>query len=80
MFQDWIFWDFSNLFIMQFFGFFALVFGIIVIAFPEFLAYLIGFFFVLIGVNILFISWLWKDKSPNKSWRVGDYEILKNKK
>ncbi len=45
---------------MQFFGFFAVIFGLIIIAFPEFLAYIIGFFFLLLGVNILFASTMFR--------------------
>ncbi|MBX9809568.1 hypothetical protein K2X92_04235 [Candidatus Gracilibacteria bacterium] len=67
---------------MQFFGLFSLIFGAIIIAFPEFLAYLIGFFFVLIGVNILFISTIFRrgGQDSSKSWKVGGYEIIKNRK
>lgn len=67
---------------MQFFGLFSLVFGAVIIAFPQFLAYLIGFFFVLIGVNILFISTMFRNggQEHGKSWKVGGYEIIKNRK
>ncbi len=66
---------------MQFFGLFSLVFGVIIITFPEFLAYLIGFLFVLIGINILFVSLaIRRDSSSSKSWKVGNYEIIKNRK
>ena len=66
---------------MQFFGFFALIFWIIIITFPEFLAYLIGFFFVFLGTNILLAGILFrKNGAESKSWRVGGYEIIKNRK
>ncbi|MBC7498712.1 hypothetical protein H7170_03660 [Candidatus Gracilibacteria bacterium] len=68
---------------MQFFGFSALIFGLVIIAFPEFLAYLIGFFFLILGVNILLVSTLFRKGNPStsqQSWKVGGYEILKNKK
>jgi hypothetical protein len=67
---------------MQFFGFSAVIFGLIIIAFPEFLAYLIGFFFLILGVNILLASTMFRRGSSesSKSWKIGDYEILKNKK
>ncbi|NRH21290.1 hypothetical protein HOO68_04570 [Candidatus Gracilibacteria bacterium] len=66
---------------MQFFGIFALIFGMIIIAFPEFLAYLIGFFFVFLGTNILLAGILYKKNgTESKSWKVGGYEIIKNRK
>ncbi len=84
MYLDWIFLVFSNFIFMQFFGLFALIFGWVIIAFPEFLAYIIGFFFVFIGFNILIIGSLFQKKngSSNQSewWKVGGYEILRNKK
>ncbi len=43
---------------MQFFGIFSLFFGIVVISYPEFLAYLVGFFFVFLGINVLVASWM----------------------
>jgi hypothetical protein len=51
---------FINFFHMQFFGFLSIGFGLIVIAFPQFLAYLIGFFFLMIGANVLIASSLFR--------------------
>ncbi len=68
---------------MQFFGFLSIGFGLIVIAFPQFLAYLIGFFFLMIGANMLALGSLFRkngSSSSEQSWKVGGYEILKNKK
>ena len=56
---------------MKYLGFWLTVFGIIVIIFPEFLAILIGSFFVFLWINILlmgtaFWSPFWK--KPGKTW------------
>lgn len=67
---------------MQFFWFLSLVFGVIIVMFPEFLTYLIGFFFVFLGVNILFAAAIFRRGTApgEKTWNVGGYEIIKNRK
>lgn len=67
---------------MQFFGFLSIVFGIVVITNPDILAYLIGILFLVIGTNILIVSNLFRRGSSGegKSWKVGWYEIIKNRK
>lgn len=66
---------------MPFLSFFFILFGITVIAFPAFIAYIIGFFFLFLGVNSLIISLAMRRNSPNasKSWSFGNYEIIKKK-
>jgi hypothetical protein len=59
------------------------LFGIIVIANPDFIAYIVGFFFVFVGLNMLLAGWMMRRKSKtdtSSSWKVGGYEIIKNKK
>ncbi len=82
MFQDWIFYDFSNFSHMQFFGIFSMLFGIIVISNPDILAYLIGTLFLVIGFNILIVSRFFRKTTSGweKAWKVGGYEIIKNRK
>lgn len=66
---------------MQFFGIFAIAFWLIIIAYPQFLSYLIGFFFLFLGLNILIASRIfrrWSGES-DRVWKIGNYEILKNK-
>jgi uncharacterized membrane protein HdeD (DUF308 family) len=67
---------------MPIFWILSLVFGIIVITNPDFIAYIIGFFFLFVGINILVASWMMKrgSKQESNSWKVGGYEIIKNKK
>ena len=69
---------------MKYLGFWLCVFGIIIIIFPEFLAILIGSFFVFLGVNILlmrtaFGSPFWK--KSGKTWddyvKFGKYKIYR---
>ncbi len=66
---------------MPVFAIFFILFGGIILAFPDFLAYIIGFLFLFIGVNSLAISLMMKKKNPSeqKSWSFGKYEILKKK-
>jgi uncharacterized membrane protein HdeD (DUF308 family) len=68
---------------MPIFWIISLIFGIIVITNPDFIAYIIGFFFLFVGINILVASWMMRRKGKSEtsnSWKVGGYEIIKNKK
>lgn len=69
---------------MSYFSLFFLAFGGIIIAYPEFLAYLIGYFFIFIGLNSLFLSLAFlrrnREKSPDSIWSIGGYEIIKKRK
>ena len=61
----------SYLPLMTYFALFCIAFGSIVILYPQFLAYLIGFFFIFIGLNTLFFSMAFmKRNNPNseKKW------------
>ncbi|MBP9780042.1 hypothetical protein KBD33_05480 [Candidatus Gracilibacteria bacterium] len=65
---------------MQYFGLFALVFGAIIVSYPEFLSYLIGSFFLIIGINIIIIGWVMRRAgTTNRSWKFGGYEITRRK-
>ncbi len=65
---------------MPIFWIFSLIFGIVVIANPDIIAYLIGFFFVFLGLNMFVMSWIFRKKqAPQKSWSVGGYEIIRKK-
>ena len=62
---------------MKLFAAFLIVFGLIVIANPEILAYLLGWFFVFIGLNML-IVWSVFSKWKKESFvKFGDYKIFK---
>ena len=56
---------------MKYLGIIFILFGVIVIVYPEFLAILIGSFFVFMGVNI-FLLWGWISnpfiKKSKKKW------------
>lgn len=65
---------------MRFLSIFLIVFGIIIIKFPEFLAYLIGFFFVFIGFNMFLITMKfgkWVNNSRDEFVRFWKYVIYK---
>jgi uncharacterized membrane protein HdeD (DUF308 family) len=68
---------------MPIFWLLSLIFGIVVITNPDFIAYIIGFFFLFVGINILVAAWIMRRKGKTEttnSWKVGGYEIIKNKK
>lgn len=52
---------------MKYLGIILTLFGIIVIIFPEFLAILIGSFFVFLGINILLLGG-WFTNPFSKRW------------
>ena len=63
---------------------FLTFFGLIVIIFPEFLAFLIGGFFLFIGLNILFFNLSLNSNIKNSKWsnkeevfKFGKYTIYK---
>ena len=73
---------FLTLSTMPIFWLLSLLFGIIVIANPDLIAYIVGFTFVFIWLNTLVAAWMlsrgkWQAKN---SWKVGGYEIIKNRK
>ncbi|UFX83017.1 hypothetical protein [Candidatus Absconditicoccus praedator] len=58
---------------------FFIVFGLLIIIFPEFLAYLVGGFFILLGVNILLgIFFIKKGKKRGDGVRIAGYKIYKD--
>ncbi|MDD2693358.1 MAG: hypothetical protein PHY14_00320 [Candidatus Gracilibacteria bacterium] len=68
---------------MSYFALFCLAFGGIIIAYPQFLAYLIGFFFIFVGLNSLFFSIAMMQKKANDNesrWSIGGYEIIRKRK
>ncbi len=54
-----------------------ITFGILVIVFPNLVAYLIGGFFVLIGLNIIIGAFLVKKKAKEDGVRIAGYKIYK---
>jgi hypothetical protein len=69
---------------MNFAWFFLIAFGFIFIVFPEFLSYILGFFFIFIGVSSLMASHITnKMKNRDDKWeyvKFGGYTIYTNKK
>lgn len=65
---------------MKIFSIFLIIFWITIIVFPEFLAYLIGWFFIFIWINILL---LWtafgfaKKKTDDNFIKFGKYKIYR---
>ena len=65
---------------MKFIAIFLIIFGVIIIRYPEMLAYLIGGFFVFIGINMLFVTLAFKKKWMfwNESYvKFGKYKIYR---
>lgn len=63
---------------MKLFAIFLIIFGAIVIAYPQFLAYLIGWFFVFIGVNMLVIGFIFPKKKKDSFVKFGSYKIFRD--
>lgn len=63
---------------MKFIGIIFVLFGALIIATPELIAYIIGIFFILIGANMLLISMAFKD-GKQESIKFGQYEIFRKK-
>lgn len=58
--------------------------GFIVIAAPELIAYFIGTILILVGANLLLVSYgvhrANKGSEAASGFRFGDYEIIRNRK
>ncbi|MFZ3232277.1 MAG: hypothetical protein WA194_01870 [Patescibacteria group bacterium] len=58
--------------------------GVIVIIAPEFIAYFIGTLLILVGANLLLVSYgvhrANRKDEPSSGFRFGDYEIIRNRK
>ncbi|EKD66787.1 MAG: hypothetical protein ACD_49C00009G0012 [uncultured bacterium (gcode 4)] len=63
---------------MNIFWFFLLLFGIIIVANPDIIAYLIGFLFIIIGANMVLMQFIFK-KSNKESIKFWSFEIFRNK-
>lgn len=63
---------------MKIFPLVLIIFWITLIIFPDIIAYLLGWFFVFIWINMLFLGWLFS-KKENKEWYVkfGKYKIYR---
>ncbi len=66
---------------MKGFGIGLIIFGAIVIIFPALLVFLIGWFFIIIGLNIFVFSkrftGKWKKPNGENYVKVGDYKIYR---
>lgn len=64
---------------MKLFPLTLIAFWIILIVFPEIIAYLIGWFFIVVGINMLAItSFFGKKKDQNGDYiKFGSYKIYK---
>lgn len=68
---------------MIFSGIIFILFGLLIIAMPELVAYIIAFFIIFIGVNILTMGIIIAKNQPKnqeKSFSFMGYEIVKHKK
>ncbi len=61
-----------------------ILFGIIVLAYPQLIAYLIAFFFIAIGINMLVFGMRIQRgqnaKNGQNGFRFGSYEIIRRNK
>lgn len=67
---------------MIFIGIFFILFGCLIIAMPELIAYIVAFFLILIGVNITILGYRMqkvKNSTPSSGFSFGGYEIIKKR-
>ncbi|NDK08494.1 hypothetical protein EOM39_04600 [Candidatus Gracilibacteria bacterium] len=65
---------------MKIFSIFLILFGVTIIVFPKFLAYLIGGFFIFLGISILTAGTVFsfaKKKSEDNYIKFGKYKIYR---
>jgi multisubunit Na+/H+ antiporter MnhC subunit len=65
---------------MKFLSIFLMAFGLMVIIYPQFLAYLIGFFFIFVWVNMFLVTMQfgkWKTNSGEEFVKFWKYVIYK---
>lgn len=68
---------------MSFVSFFFIVFGILIIAMPEIIAYLIGAFMIFIGISTFLTAYMLRQVSKTheeKIFSFGGYEFVKKNK
>lgn len=68
---------------MPYISLFFLIFGSIIIVYPELIAYIIGFVCIFIGLNSLLLNLVLRRKMSNQSkpsWSFGGYEIIRKNK
>ncbi|MDD2917156.1 MAG: hypothetical protein PHH70_04905 [Candidatus Gracilibacteria bacterium] len=63
---------------MNLIGVVFVLFGILVIAAPDLIAYIIGIFFIIIGANMFLFSVIFKN-GKRESIQFGKYEIFRKK-
>lgn len=71
---------------MSYFWIFFVIFWVIIIKFPDFLSYLIGWFFLFVWINIFLTKYLYsrkaKNSENNKDWqsyvKFWNYKIYKD--
>lgn len=67
---------------MIFIGIFFILFGCLIIAMPELIAYIVAFFLILIGINITIFAYRMqkvKNSAPSSGFSFGGYEIIKKR-
>jgi len=63
---------------MLFYGLFFLTLGVLIVIFPNLLAYIVAFFFISIWINLLVMYWMLKPKTTKKQeFIIGSYKIIK---
>lgn len=59
-------------------GIILILFGVTNIMFPDFIAYIIGWFSIFAGVTMLLGSSMWPKKPNGENYvKVGDYKIFR---
>lgn len=68
--------------IMIFIGIFFILFGCLIIAMPELIAYIVAGFLILIGIHITLLGYKMHKRNqstPSSGFSFGSYEIIKKR-
>jgi len=64
---------------MLFYGLFFLILWVLILIYPNLLAYIVAFFFIVVWMNILTLYFLFKKstKSSEEGFIIGSYKVVK---
>ena len=64
---------------MLFYGLFFLILWVLILIYPNLLAYIVAFFFIVVWMNILTLYFLFKKstKFSDEGFIIGSYKVVK---
>ncbi len=62
---------------MLFYWLLFLLLGVLIVIFPNLLAYIVAFFFISVGINLLIVYFMFKSPEKESSVIIWKYKIIK---